>query len=704
MLAPRVIGKSREGPPGLDLEKEADRIVWERYTHGGLVVNDELQILHYRGDTSPYLKPIPGKATLNLLKMLREDLQLELRAAIQKVRRTGSGVRREGVRFRHDQQMRAVNIEVRPLPASGGQDRCFLILFEEASFPSRPRASKPADRGGKGSAVRDKEIKRLQNELSRTREYLQAVIRDQESINEELKTANEEALSSMEELQSTNEELETAKEELQSSNEELSTLNEQLQNTNTELGHLSDDLNNVLSGVDIPVVILDGERRIRRFTQPAQTLLGLLPVDIGRPLGDLQFGISIREVTELISEATAKASEAQREIQSEDGHWYSLRVHPFRTREHEIEGALLAFVDIHDLKRYQEALQKDRNLIASILEVAEDLLVMILDPDGKIVEFNRACRQLTGYSLEEVRGAHLWDFLLAPQDGAAMRTTFKEMVGGVSQHQENYLVTKSGAHRLIAWFNNSIVGKQGTVESVIFTGIDQTERAEAQQKAQEGEATVRRLLATVISAQETERRELAREMHDVFSQQLAAVGMEVSTLAKSPEIPGLTWRLTELSKKLGVLADDLHRTSRQLHPAILDELGLAAALREECEAFEHQFGIPVRFTSNDLPASFPEDISLCLYRVAQESLRNIRKHTGATMVRVTLTGVGDEVKLRVEDTGDGFDLSEARKSGGLGLISMEERVHFVNGKFAIDSKPGTGTMVEVSVPLTTKVM
>lgn len=701
--APRATGQNREVPPCLDLEKEADRIVWDRYTHAGLVVNNELQILHYRGDTSPYLQPTPGKATLSLLRMLREELQLEVRAAIQKTRESSSSVRREGIRFQHDQQMREVNIEVRPLTASGGPDRCFLILFEDASVHGRPPASKPAATRGKRYTTRDQEIRRLQNELARTREHLQAVMRDQESINEQFKTANDEALSSMEELQCTNEELETAKEELQSSNEELVTLNEQLQNRNAELGYLSDDLTNVLSGVDIPVLILDGARRIRRFTQPAQRLLGLLPVDIGRPLGDLRIGISIRDVNELISVVTAKASEVQREIQSEDGHWYSLRVHPFRTGEQKIEGVLMSFLDIHALKQHQVALQKDRNFISSILEVAMDLLVMILDPDGRIVQFNRACQQLTGYSLEEVQGRHVWDFLLAPQDAAAMRATFKDLVGGITQHRENYWITKSGARRLIDFFNNSIVGEQGKAESVIFTGIDQTERAEAQQRAQEGEATVRRLLASLISAQETERRELAREMHDTFSQELAAMAMEISTLLKSTEIAGpLTGRLAELGKKLSRLADDMHSTSHQLHPAILDELGLAAALRQECETFEHQSGIPVGFVSNDLPASFPQDVSLCLYRVTQESLRNILKHTGATMVRVLLTGGDDSVNLRVEDTGDGFDVSEARKGGGLGLISMEERVRLVNGKFAIESKPGTGTKVEVSVPLNRK--
>ena len=139
--------------------------------------------------------------------------------------------------------------------------------------------------------------------------------------------------------------------------------------------------------------------------------------------------------------------------------------------------------------------------------------------------------------------------------------------------------------------------------------------------------------------------------------------------------------------------------SRRLHPAVLDELGLEAALREECGAFSTQAGIPCEVQSRGLPISLPEDLSLCLYRVAQESLRNIAKHAEATKVRVALSGGKAGIALRVEDTGDGFDVKEAKGKGGLGLISMEERVRLLNGKFNIESHPGQGTTVEAFVPL-----
>jgi two-component system, NarL family, sensor kinase len=179
--------------------------------------------------------------------------------------------------------------------------------------------------------------------------------------------------------------------------------------------------------------------------------------------------------------------------------------------------------------------------------------------------------------------------------------------------------------------------------------------------------------------------------------------MEVSTLLESAESASpLAQRLADLGKKIGRLADEIHRTSRQLHPAILEELGLVAALREECETFSQHSGIAVQFTPEGVPAALPEEVSLCLYRIVQESLHNIRKHARPNEVRVCLAGTGDGVTLQVEDSGDGFDVVEARKRGGLGLISMEERVRLVNGKFSIRSQPGSGTVVEVFVPLSVK--
>jgi two-component system, NarL family, sensor kinase len=209
------------------------------------------------------------------------------------------------------------------------------------------------------------------------------------------------------------------------------------------------------------------------------------------------------------------------------------------------------------------------------------------------------------------------------------------------------------------------------------------------------------LTAKLISAQETSSKHLARELHDVFGQKLAVLGMEITSLEqkppKSPE--ARAGRLRHIAGEIGGLAKDIHQISRQLHPAILDDLGLTAALRNECLAFSQQYGIPVEFTPRNVQRQLPEDVSLCLYRVAQESLRNIRQHAAATDVRVSLTGGGEEIVLVIENAGDGFELEDAKGKGGLGLVSMDERVRLVDGTFSIQSQPETGTRVEVRVPL-----
>ncbi|MEO8131481.1 MAG: chemotaxis protein CheB, partial [Bryobacteraceae bacterium] len=169
----------KETPAGLDLAKATDRIFWERYSHSGLVVNDDLHVLLVRGDTSPYLRLTPGKATLQLLQMLREDLGVEVRAAIQKVRRTGTVSAMKGIEIKQGRQVREVNVEVQLLQFADGRERCFLILFEEAGLRDQPAAV------SKGKQPRDQQLLRAQNELAHTREYVQAIIRDQESTNDE---------------------------------------------------------------------------------------------------------------------------------------------------------------------------------------------------------------------------------------------------------------------------------------------------------------------------------------------------------------------------------------------------------------------------------------------------------------------------------------------------------------------------------------
>jgi len=333
-----------------------------------------------------------------------------------------------------------------------------------------------------------------------------------------------------------------------------------------------------------------------------------------------------------------------------------------------------------------------------------------LDREGRILQFNRTSQDLTGYSLEEVKGRRSWEFLPVPEERATAKSRFEEALKGRAMHGETHLLTKPGQRRLIAWSTVS-VNDGRTVNYVVCTGVDVTEREEAQAQARNSNAALlqhqselQSLTARLLAIQEAGNKDLARELHDDLSQRLAALGMEVSTLlqpsVRSPD--PLPERIRALSTRINGLAEDVHAMSRRLHPAILDELGLEAALKEECLGFSAQLGVPAHFESEGVPAPLPEDVSLCLYRVAQESLRNIAKHASATSVRVALLGAEGGLTLRIEDTGNGFDLNEVKGKGGLGLISMEERARLVNGKLTIKSQPGKGTTVEVFVPLKTK--
>ncbi len=360
-------GPGRLQPAGSDVRTEADRILMARYAPPGVLVNAELEILQFRGDTGPYLAPAPGKASLNLLRMTREGLLVTLRAAINKARKDNVPVREEGVRVEADGVTREVDLEVVPVKGSSAGEGGFLVLFEEpvpapASLPrgkrDRGKAAKPRTKAAAEEEAAERENARLARELAATGEYLQSVIEQQEAANEELQSANEEVQSANEELQSINEELETSKEEIQSSNEELATVNDELQNRNLELNQLSNDLINLLGSVEMAIIMLGQDLRVRRFTPMAGEIFSLIPTDVGRPIGDIKLKLSVPDLEPFLAEVIATASPREREVQDSQGRWYSLRVRPYRTLEDKIEGVVILLVDVDKLKQLEKVLHQ----------------------------------------------------------------------------------------------------------------------------------------------------------------------------------------------------------------------------------------------------------------------------------------------------------------------------------------------------------
>ena len=223
-------------------------------------------------------------------------------------------------------------------------------------------------------------------------------------------------------------------------------------------------------------------------------------------------------------------------------------------------------------------------------------------------------------------------------------------------------------------------------------------RADATLAATRSEA--RQLAGRLLTAQEDERKRLAREMHDDVSQRLAATAiqagkMEQQLMTTDPSRAALA----SIKEHLIDLSRDVHRMSRQLHPAILDDLGLPDAIRSECERLGNQSQLAIHFHCGHVPTCLPKDIALCLYRVAQESLWNAAKHAHTDRVDLTLNADAEFVRLEVRDYGCGFNVTQTLSQPGLGLASMRERVRLVGGTINVESAPQQGTSIVVSIPL-----
>jgi signal transduction histidine kinase len=203
----------------------------------------------------------------------------------------------------------------------------------------------------------------------------------------------------------------------------------------------------------------------------------------------------------------------------------------------------------------------------------------------------------------------------------------------------------------------------------------------------------------MIHAQEDERRRIARDLHDDVNQQLALilVEMELSRGARLESQGGDD--MAHVATRLRGLCSDVHRLSHNLHPAKLDQLGLVATARGLCRELSQQSGIRIDFSDENMPRKIPANVSLCVYRLLQESLQNIVRHSGAREAGIQLWFANDQLNLSIRDAGKGFDLEAARQAGGLGLVSMEERVRLAQGSLAIHSRPGRGTRIDFRVPL-----
>lgn len=241
----------------------------------------------------------------------------------------------------------------------------------------------------------------------------------------------------------------------------------------------------------------------------------------------------------------------------------------------------------------------------------------------------------------------------------------------------------------------------GTFLGYIGCADDITERRQAEEGLRDSQRELRALTGRLLQAQETERRRIARDLHDDLNQSLSLLSVELDLLGQKPpqSAAQLGGRLEELLARVKQLSSSVHDLSHQLHPSKLEQLGFVAAVRGLCQELTQSHSLPTAFTHREVPEAIPEDMALCLYRIAQEALGNVLKHSAARHARVELSGSANAIGLQIVDDGVGFDPTLADGKGGLGLVSMRERLRPVSGEIVIDSRPSGGTRIEVRIPL-----
>lgn len=406
-----------------DVDLEVGRILAHRYVPTSIVVNSEMEIVQFRGKVGAYLEPASGHPTFSLLKMAREGLLVDLQDALARAKKGNKPVRRVGLRIASKAGIEKFNLEVIPVRGYSAGERFYIVAFEDDAGQSpTSRAALRRDENQTQGSKASRELERVHQEVERLRGQLRALIDDHETTLEEFKSANAEILSANEELQSSNEELETTKEELQSSNEELSTLNDELQTSNSELTQSNNDQLNLMTNVNLPVVMVGNDLRIRRFTPPAEKLLNLLPGDVGRLLGEIRTNMEPDDLEHVARVTVENAIYQEKEVHLKGGPWYMLRARPYKTWEDKVEGAVLSFQDIDALKR---SLDQTRTFAEGLIENARES-ILVLDADLHVTLANPAFYRTFHVSPEEVKGRVIYQLGNGQWDIPALRELFKK--------------------------------------------------------------------------------------------------------------------------------------------------------------------------------------------------------------------------------------------------------------------------------------
>ena len=712
-----------------DLERKTDQLILNRYAPVGVVINNKMEVLQLRGEIDLYLKLVPGKPSLNLFKMVRQGLLAELRATVYQAQRQKILVKKQGLRIEEGDLSRIINLEVIPFKPSTDEEFYFLVLFEEA--PPTVNNLSTVNPESQEQPDLEREIVRLKLELANanqeraaTQEYLQAVIQEQEHINQDLKVANEEILSSNEELQSTNEELETAKEEIQATNEELNTTNEELRSRNLELHQLNNDLTNLLASINIPILILTSDLRVRRFTPMAQRLFNLIPADAGRPLSDIRANLNIPDLEPLILEVLDTLSIKELEVQTLGGHWYNLRIRPYRTTENQIDGVVLVLTDIDVLKRTATTLEQARNYAEAIVETVQVPLI-VLDSDFRVNKANRSFYETFQVSPSETTQSLIFQLGNGQWNLPGLQQILEDILANdttIQNLEVEHRFEQIGQKTML--LNGWKIIQQGEAQRILLAIEDISDRKQFELERSQLLAQEQSARQEAENANRAKNEFLSNLSHELRNPLNTILGWAQLFRTRDLDSSAVTraWEVVERSANVQAqLIDDMLDLSRitsgklHLNTRLIDLVSVVNAAIESIEFSAEAKSIQIISQLNS--ATVVGDFDR-LQQVMWNLLSNAIKFTPADgRVGVMLEAVYSHAEIRVSDTGIGIpaDLlpyiferfrqgnsSSSKTSQGLGLgLSIVRHLVELHGGTVEAQSPGEGlgTTIAIRLPL-----
>ncbi len=701
-LTPAISQALKRKDSQVNLEDLASKLLLQGFAPPSVLADKKYEALFYCGAIDQYLQITPGEVNRNILAMAREGLRPKLRAALESAREAGEACWKTGGNVRRDGKIFGVKIAVQP----NSTNDMFLVSFVEESESAAPPPRED------GPLENNSRVVQLDQELNATRQELNAVIRDLEVSNEDLRAANEEALSINEEFQSANEELETSKEELQALNEELTALNAQLQETLEQQRATGADLENILNSSDVATLFLDTAFKIRFFTPAAKSFFGVSSIDIGRPVADLAQRFQDEALLKDALAVLSTLAPMRREIECLDGNWYIRSILPYRVAAGAVEGVVITFARISEMKAAERKIEAAKAYAESIIATVKQPLA-VLDEDLCMVSASASFFKVFHWKPEDSIGK---PFSLGTKQQQEELTKFLEAANGGSaiEDREVDIDLPNVGRRTFLLSGRRIAAGLSERPKMLISLDDITD---AKAKAQ----------AIAAAKEEAERanlgksRFLAAASHDL-RQPLQTLSLLQGMLADSIRDPGASQLIERLDKTIVTMSSLLDKLLdiNQLEAGVVQPKPCEFAIGDVLQQMRTEFEIHAADAGLSLRV-VPYHITVrtdprLLEQILRNMLSNAIKYTSQGKVLLGCRRRGESLSVEVWDTGTGIPQTElsaifkefhqldnpaGKRAKGLGLgLSIVQRIaDLLEVPISVRSRLGRGSVFAVQVPL-----